>query len=817
MDGPATEAYHPQFSTVVFPSELEVVWRRREAARRSSTSEPGWPEPRRTQPQSSTEHELMGLALSGGGIRSASFSLGVLQGLSSFGLLSRVDYVSTVSGGGLIGASLSCLLNRPGVSAETVPIDPVPSAVARATQLPPGVEQFPLGFECGTSERPAVRHLRSRTKWLAPGGGLEDIRLPAVVLRGILDNFSLLLPLLMLGVLVTEQLFAIAYRIGMDRLQYVPLIGAAIFAAIALSQPVLFRIFPARYLDSWSARNRYEQILTVALLLEAAILVIVPLFLVEQQAIDLGWRDMQAWYVTHRPLFWGVVVTIFATMAAAARFAFFSPNTLVGRLSLVLVGLIGHGIVFTLFVVLTLIQIESPVLSYGTGTSAVVQDLDAPTVSARLSGAMRAMGHDVSEGTPIVHGGSASYPRWSMAARGEMGPVLVTRWRSSIRVVNTLSWDGQAELPFLGIGIAGLLYAIFFANANITSAHGFFRDRMSHAFLIAVKDQRIEYEDDLKLSQLNGADTSAPYHLLNVTLNLQGARDVDLSGRDADFFVLARNYSGSPTTGYCQTAELEARDPHLNLGTAIAISGAGLAPNAGTTTVKALVYLATLLNLRLDYWLANPRYVTSTSMLRRARYFVSVGPLYLLKEALGRLDARGPFVNLSDGGHLENLGVYELLRRRCRWIVAVDASEDPTMTCSCLMDVVRFARIDLGIVITIDTDRIRPRGTPPVSAEHFAIGVIDYGDGEYGTLVYLKTSMTGDEPDTIRQYRETSPSFPQESSDDQFFTETQFEAYRSLGEHVITSVVAHTTGHESRVEWPVDLRFSPLPLVEARA
>jgi hypothetical protein len=187
------------------------------------------------------------------------------------------------------------------------------------------------------------------------------------------------------------------------------------------------------------------------------------------------------------------------------------------------------------------------------------------------------------------------------------------------------------------------------------------------------------------------------------------------------------------------------------------------------------------------------------------RRLASVGPIYLLKEAFGMLDGRGPYVNVSDGGHLENSGVYELLRRRCRWIIAVDASEDQPMAFPCLMDVIRYARIDLGIVVTIDVDKIRldAGGVPGLSAEHFAVGTIDYGDGEYGYFVYVKSSLTGDEPETIRQYRATSPTFPQESSSDQAYTEPQFEAYRALGEHIISDVIAKTIkpGAE-HVDWP---------------
>lgn len=137
---------------------------------------------------------------------------------------------------------------------------------------------------------------RRRSRWLAPEGGLDNIRLPAIILRGILDNFAVLLPLMMIAVLVTEQLFGIAYRVGLDRLHYAPLIGAAVFAVIALAQPVLYRLFSGRYLYSWPARNRYEQILSIALVLEIVVLVLVPTFLLVQQAIDLDWNGVKAWY-----------------------------------------------------------------------------------------------------------------------------------------------------------------------------------------------------------------------------------------------------------------------------------------------------------------------------------------------------------------------------------------------------------------------------------------------------------------------------------------------------------------------------------------
>lgn len=766
-----------QFETEVFPDELDAIRQRRRNA--------ALPEPPPGLVSPSAQLDLFGLALSGGGIRSAALSLGVLQQLCASGLLSRVDYLSTVSGGGLIGSSVSSLLNSPTTSPEP--------------------EKFPLGFERGTVERPALRYLRNHTRWLAPGGGLDQIRLPAIILRGVLNNFAVLLPLLMIAVLVTEQFFQLAYRWGLDKVQYVPAAGVAAFIALALAQPVLYRIYPGRYVESWAARDRYERFLAIALLLVVVLFVLIPIILIVQQAIDLDWDAVTIWYAAHRRAFWSAAIAVAALVGATATYAFTAPDRLIGKLSLIVVGLLGHAIVFGLFLLLTLIQVSSPVLTdrRGDGSSALA-DLQSGRVTPALAADLTAMGFSVTEGQTIQQAGSGTYTRWLI--RSTDRDFIVTRWNGTLRVVNMLSWDGSADTAFLVVGLIGLLYALVFSNANITAAHGFFRDRMSRAFLMTDKDGALCHCDDLKLSQLNGRDSKAPYHLLNCTLNLQGARNLDLAGRDADFFLLAPRYSGSPTTGYCRTTELESIDPHLNLGTAMAISGAGLSPNQGTETVPSLVYLTALFNLRLDYWIANPRHVNEPSAYRRLRLATAVGPLYLLKEALGMLDQHGPFVNVSDGGHLENLGIYELLRRRCRWILAVDASEDQPMSFPALMDVIRYARIDLGITVAIDIEELRlvANTTPATSGKHFAVGTIDYGAGEPGHLIYLKSSMSGDEPETIRQYRQMNPTFPQESSSNQAFNERQFEAYRALGEHIVADMLAKGIG----VRWPVPPRVA---------
>ena len=177
------------------------------------------------------------------------------------------------------------------------------------------------------------------------------------------------------------------------------------------------------------------------------------------------------------------------------------------------------------------------------------------------------------------------------------------------------------------------------------------------------------------------------------------------------------------------------------------------------------------------------------------RFRWRVRPLAFLREMLGRLDETHRWVNLSDGGHLENLAAIELLRRRCKFIILGDGEADPNLHFAGLATLMRSALLDLGIRIDLDLDAIRlksvAQGDEPqtISSEHWAFGVITYPSDaergqEEGYLLYLKSSFTGNEGEGIREYRHRNPSFPHETTSDQFFDEAQFEAYRALGQHI---------------------------------
>jgi hypothetical protein len=124
----------------------------------------------------------------------------------------------------------------------------------------------------------------------------------------------------------------------------------------------------------------------------------------------------------------------------------------------------------------------------------------------------------------------------------------------------------------------------------------------------------------------------------------------------------------------------------------------------GSRSIRALTPTLALLNVRLGYWLSNPRYVGTRSKPQHRST-----PLFLWSEITGRLYENADAVYLTDGGHIENLGVYELLRRRCKVIIAVDAEADEPMNFSALMTLQRYARTDLGIIIDLPWEPIRAR------------------------------------------------------------------------------------------------------------
>ncbi|MGX8008379.1 patatin-like phospholipase family protein [Mesorhizobium sp. ORM8.1] len=338
-------------------------------------------------------------------------------------------------------------------------------------------------------------------------------------------------------------------------------------------------------------------------------------------------------------------------------------------------------------------------------------------------------------------------------------------------------WSGvENATVFVATMVIFAIFLFFVIDINTTSLHGYYRLKLSQSFLI---DDNFNAATALKLGNVNGSRTFFP--IWNCALNVPGSTDPRMRGRQADLFSFTPVSAGATLVGHSSIQEWEQANPTMDLATAMALSGAALSPQMGLRTSRYGSFWLTLLNLRLGAWLKNPGTKAKSRKFPNARN--------LFQELFATANEHDAFLQISDGGHIENLGVYELLRRRCRFIVAVDGEQDEKMTFNALTNLQRLAYIDHGIIVEANLEdlRITEKG---FSRSHFRFCRIRYPLGnldqheEIGYLVYLKLSLTGNEGEFIRRYKLDEPAFPHQSTVNQFFTEVQFEAYRALGEHV---------------------------------
>jgi hypothetical protein len=389
---------------------------------------------------------------------------------------------------------------------------------------------------------------------------------------------------------------------------------------------------------------------------------------------------------------------------------------------------------------------------------------------------------------------------------------LVAHWA-------TLYGTDFSRLLWITLGLM-VIAAVLSVRLDINqfSMHLLYRNRLARCYLGASNAVRraqpftgFSSDDDLSLSELSTLSfrNGVPYPIINAALNLVGGKELAWQQRKAASFIFSPLFCGYEfpelPPGYVQTKKFAAKSGEVSLATAMAISGAAASPNMGYHTSPAPAFLMTVFNLRLGWWLGNPR---------REHGYEKSGPLNVLWslvcELFGLTSDEGKYIYLSDGGHFENLGIYELVRRRCRFIVACDAEEDHNFGFGGLGNAIEKCRSDLGVDIDIDVEPIRRRSENGHSSWHCAIGKIHYSrvdsDAPDGILVYLKSSLTGDEPTDALRYAAANPEFPHQTTSDQWFDESQFESYRVLGFHIAENVfrpvgdVAKLTKEELFVE-----------------
>lgn len=367
-------------------------------------------------------------------------------------------------------------------------------------------------------------------------------------------------------------------------------------------------------------------------------------------------------------------------------------------------------------------------------------------------------------------------------------------------------------------GIMGL-----FVNVNKFSLHAAYRDRLIRAYLGASNLQRepnlftgFDENDNLQMRDLK---QKKPLHVINQTLNLVSGKNLAWQQRKATSFTVSHLHCGNFMLGY-RSSEDYAKSKGLNLlngerekraitlGTATAISGAAASPNMGYYSSSIVTFLMALFNVRLGWWLGNPGPAGDKTFDKSGPTFA---PRPLIEETLGLTDEENPYIYLSDGGHFENLGIYEMVRRRCHLIVVSDAACDTKFEYNDLSNAVEKVRVDLGVPINISFDNIPiyPPNAKDIQkdrASYCAIARISYtkvdgDDARDGLLIYIKPTLYGKEPIDVIHYSKENPEFPQQSTADQFYSETQFESYRTLGFYIGHRVFANESKRKNEKEW----------------
>ncbi|HET7464969.1 MAG TPA: patatin-like phospholipase family protein [Longimicrobium sp.] len=851
--------------------------------------------------EGSPTEPLAALCLSGGGIRSATFNLGVLQALARCKVLPRFDYLSSVSGGGYIAGWFEAW--RHTAHGEVF------------TELGGKKPDNPLG-----PEPKPVDHLREYANYLTPRTGLFSVDLwtaVAVIARNLLLNWLVVIPVLAALVALPQLALLIVQGRWRPNAWYLGIAGLVLGFAAHLAT-FLYREAQMRHTTEARRREdgpraadrhapgspagRRQVALIMAPLWLSALLMatagrwtpdtLTPRYWARTLVCAVAWMvasPLVAWAVSlvalrprgapQRRLGWELAALVISGGLAAGVLLFvvirlglewFKDHPPVFVALAVPAFLTIHLLAHTLFVAV------ASRAERGTGAHAPTTEMDREWW-ARYSGwvLVAAVGWLGVSGlvmaTPwVAKAAGAAFTKWLAGVGGVSGAVVWLAGKSSktlsgrrddaaggskvlelaVRVAaplfclviamllalatasvasqvtsrpHLLTTDPDllaANVPFATIAtFAGMIVALALVgsaaaavvNVNRFSAQAMYRNRLVRAYLGASNQERtpdpfsgFDPADDFFLHEL-WDDGSAegpgqrPLACINATLNLvSGGEKLAWQQRKAESFSMTPLYCGNFHDGYRSTREYGGAGG-MRLGSAVAISGAAANPNMGFHSSAGITFLLTLFNARLGAWLGNTgKPGAGTYRLPGPRW--ALRPI--LSELFGQTSSRNPYVNLSDGGHFENLGIYEMVLRRCRYLVVSDAASDPDARFADLGNAIRKVRIDFGVPIEFEKAiLISPRKDQP-TAVFCALATIGYSkvDAEAadGKLIYLKPAVYGrgrkTVPYDVRAYANTSEFFPHESTADQWFDESQFESYRALGLHTIEQITDDCAG-----------------------
>jgi hypothetical protein len=690
----------------------------------------------------------LGICCSGGGIRSASYNLGALQVLRSHGVLAKTKYLSAVSGGSYIAIAHAITVDRTLAQgpSDLLPGDP------DAPPLEDREAFFFDGLAPWAPDSPEEQHLRDNTSYLAPGA-VGKIWLAANLIYGMIRHLLPFVAGLYIAAALTGFVLArwigpsIQGQNGVPGHAPVELAPFAVAAGVCVGLAVV-GLWVRQWFQSRERPSAYALATlqgTVFLALEAA--VIVALFFVGLPALLL--------WLHSRPL------------------SIPSPNHLAAAYGLTTTGLLGVTAAAASLLRRRASKLVMPIVANLLGPLVIA----IPFVGIAYWTALR------------------GFHPWSTSAGILYGAVVV------------------------------LIFYRVFVDEVTPNTHLFYRERLAKAFVTFRRKTgensygagEPSWSDPILLSRLLAAhsvpDAELPELVICAAVNL--SQDVP-PGRGAAPFTFESDFSGSPLTGYVLTENLEKQTGpgRLTLPAMMAISGAALAPSMGKMTRPTLRMVMALLNVRLGVWLPNPRRHDAWSASRVGDFRDGVsaeippagepasrgkrpGLFYVLREALGLNTLGLPFVYVTDGGHWDNLGLVELLRRGCCTILCFDAAGDDVEHFHTLSEAIALARSDLGVEIEIDVAPLKP-GEDGLSETDHVQGTITYPDGTQGVLLFAKAAISRTAPLDARTYREVDKRFPTDPTSDQLFNDARFEAYRALGRHAAERIVALLEGEPAQ-------------------
>lgn len=679
--------------------------------------------------QLAENEKVFGLALSGGGIRSASFGLGVLQALVGKDHLKKFHYLSTVSGGGYLGSALTYALS----------------------QLPPehsgtSADDFPLGKKNvgnrnSSTANQLLDFIRQHGNYLLPSDAMGAVSFAAVVFRGIFLSLLAYFSLTVVLISSLRWLFDLVFNTWLAKNDANPFLG---------DNWAVFFIGAGLCLSFYLVRNIYY---SFAVAFKSSSY---SSFIRGQKRAGKLWQYA-----------FGLLLVGSVPVVANYGNAWF-------HFDVVMAG--GSSVLGTAMAIWQYLK-------------AIKKDKDKSPTSGYIL-FLGAFG--------LIYGlAILAYHVSYLIYAKNTNPIHNEHW-----------W--YLALLFL----FSVLYS-WFTDLNMVGPHRVYRNRLMEVFMpdkLAKETNRwmpAPDADEADLSTMcwqNKAEKHTirkPYHILNTNLILCNSTQVKYRGRAGDNFVLSPLYCGSDATGWLETPHFKNHgSSELSLATAMAVSGAALNPNAGVsgegiTRNKILSLLLSALNLRLGLWTMNPKKYKPEKLTNNGN------PNYFNPGFSGEILRNGyketsSWIMLSDGGHFENLGLYELVRRKADVILVADGGADPGFNFDDLGNAIEKVRVDFGVKIRFREDDANGGSLDgilfkagengyenkyQVASRAFAVADVYYPGTEEkkGILFYLKLAMIPDLPSDVYSYKGVNPEFPHQSTGDQFFNEKQFEAYRELG------------------------------------